>query len=212
MKIESSRLHELFNELIEHLSKDEEPSIYLNEIAKLKEFNQYPFSMINRLKDTKQSPIHHPEGSAFNHTLLVVDEAAKVREKAKDKHSFMLAALLHDIGKPDTTRERKGKITSYDHDKVGAKLTREFLLFFEWDEEVIDRVVNLVLYHMHILYITKDLPFANKKGLLRDVDIEDLALLGLCDRLGRSSKSQSEEEEVINDFLMKVNQLSKRIK
>ncbi len=207
MIVETSKLQNLFNDVIKHLINDEKPSIYLNEIAKLKEFNQYPFKMLNRLKDTKQSPIHHPEGNAFNHTLLVVDEAAFVRDRAKDKLAFMLAALLHDIGKADTTRERKGKITSYDHDRVGATLTKEFLTFFHCSEELIQTVVNLVFYHMHILYITKDLPFGNKKGLLKDVDVEELALLGLCDRLGRSTKKQNEEEEVIKDFLHKVKHL-----
>jgi putative nucleotidyltransferase with HDIG domain len=38
----------------------------------------------------------------------------------------MWAALLHDIGKPDTTKQYKGRITSYDHDKAGALIARKF--------------------------------------------------------------------------------------
>ncbi len=38
----------------------------------------------------------------------------------------MWGALLHDLGKAPTTKIRKGKITSYDHDKVGAELVRNF--------------------------------------------------------------------------------------
>ncbi len=71
---------------------------------------------------TGQSPQHHPEGSVWNHTLLVVDEAAKIKEQSADPRTFMWAALLHDLGKPSTTMRRKSKITSYDHDKVGAQL------------------------------------------------------------------------------------------
>ncbi len=161
--------------------------------------------MINRLKETEQSKVHHKEGNVFNHTMLVVDEAAKVKEKAKDKSAFMWAALLHDIGKPDTTRVRKGKITSYEHDKVGAKLTRDFLVYFECEESFVSHVQNLVLYHMHILYVLKDLPFSDIKNMMKDVDINELALLGLCDRVGRFGGDRKAEEENIQIFLNKLN-------
>lgn len=161
--------------------------------------------MIKRLQETEQSKIHHKEGNVFNHTMLVVDEAAKVKDKATDKSAFMWAALLHDIGKPDTTRVRKGKITSYEHDKVGAILTREFLIYVECEENFISHVENLVLYHMHILYVLKDLPFSNIKEMLKSVDVNELALLGLCDRVGRFGGDIKSEEENIKLFLTKLN-------
>jgi putative nucleotidyltransferase with HDIG domain len=49
--------------------------------------------------------------------LLVVDEAAKRKAYSTDQRVFMWAALLHDIGKPASTRLRKGRITAYNHDK-----------------------------------------------------------------------------------------------
>ncbi len=61
---------------------------------------------------------------------------------------FMLAAFLHDIGKPPTTRNRKGKITSYDHDKVGSRMAKEFLQEVHEDNHIIDQVMNLVRWHM----------------------------------------------------------------
>lgn len=65
--------------------------------------------MLHRLKGTEQSLLHHPEGDVWNHTLLVVDEAANVKNKSTDAAVFMWAALLHDIGKPDTTT-KPGKV------------------------------------------------------------------------------------------------------
>jgi len=127
-----------------------------------------------------------------------------VRQKSKNQEAFMWAALLHDIGKPDTTRNRKGKITAYDHDRVGAQLTRKFFEHFPCEEEFIDEVVSLVRYHMHILYITKDLPFAKTKDMMEEIDINEIALFGLCDRLGRLNMDKSKEEETVQLFLSKL--------
>jgi len=112
---------EVFKDIEKHLLYDEKPSLYLNRISETEIFKEYPFKWLNDLKNTMQSPKHHPEGSAWNHTMLVVDEAARERHKSKNVRVFMWAALLHDIGKPGTTKVRNGRITSYDHDKLGAK-------------------------------------------------------------------------------------------
>ncbi len=194
----------LFLEIHKHLLNDEKPSVYLNCVSENSLFKEAPFSMLRKLKETKQSPVHHPEGSAWNHTLLVVNEAAARKNRSTDQEVFMWAALLHDIGKPDTTRSRKGRITSYDHDAVGEPLAREFLTFFSCKEEFTEKVTNLVRYHMHILYVLKDLNFGNVEMMKKKVDLHELALLGLCDRLGRLNVNQKEEEENIKVFLSKI--------
>lgn len=200
----SKEKQELYDEIHIHLLEDEHPSVYFSDILSLNIFSEYPFSMLKNLTKAEQSPLHHPEGNAWKHTLLVVEEAAKRRSKSKDKKAFMWAALLHDIGKPDTTRIRKGKITSYDHDRVGAKLSREFLEYFSSDTEFILKVSALVRYHMHILYVVKDLSFGNIKDMIENTDVDELALLGLCDRLGRLKPDMKAEEENVRIFLNKI--------
>ncbi|WP_455716809.1 HD domain-containing protein, partial [Anaerosporobacter sp.] len=145
-------------------------------------------------------PEHHPEGDAWNHTLLVVDTAAKLKELSKNPLIFMWAALLHDIGKPRTTKIRKGKITSYDHDKVGEKLAIEFLESLVDDHEFIDEVTNLVRYHMHILFVIRNLPYADRKGLLKKTDVREVALLGYCDRMGRTNQDKRQVRKDIEQF------------
>lgn len=194
----------LFTEIHKHLLDDKNPSNYLNCVSDNRLFKKAPFSMLYKLKDTMQSPVHHPEGSAWNHTLLVVDEAVKRKIQSKDPQVFMWAALLHDIGKPGTTRYRKGRITSYDHDSAGEPLAREFLGFFSCKENFTEEVVNLVRYHMHILYVLKDMNYGNIELMKKKVDIHELALLGLCDRLGRLNADQKKEEENIAYFLSKI--------
>ncbi|WP_246240238.1 HDIG domain-containing metalloprotein [Anaerocolumna sedimenticola] len=199
----------LFIDIHHHLLEDESPSNYLNEASNKKIFKDAPFSMLNRLKETKQSPIHHPEGNVWNHTMLVVNEAAGRKNKSKDPDVLMWAALLHDIGKPDTTRYRKGRITSYDHDTAGEVLAKEFLEYFSCKDEFIEKVVNLVRFHMHILYVLKDLQFGNIELMKKKVDLHELALLGLCDRLGRLNPNREEEEKNLDIFLTKVNNMER---
>lgn len=191
----------LYDEIGHHLICDDKPSEFLNDIYDNSAFSSYPFDMIKKTKKTKQSPVYHPEGNVWNHTMLVVDEAAKVKEKSKNQQVFMWSALLHDIGKPQTTRAKKGKITSYNHDKVGAVLSKEFLSNFSQDEIFINDVSQLVKYHMQILFVIKGLPYADIKGMKQSSDIEEIALLGLCDRLGRANSDTAQEVENIKTFL-----------
>lgn len=191
----------LFFEIEEHLLGDEKPSSALRDMLKGNAFDSYPFSMLMKLEATGQSPVHHPEGNVWKHTLLVVDEAAKHRQESGDPRAFMWAALLHDIGKPATTRNRKGRITAYDHDKVGAELAEEFLSAVTEDKRLTEKVVQLVKYHMQILYVVNDLPFKDISGMKRDADIREVALLCLCDRLGRSGADRQKEEAQVRMFV-----------
>ena len=191
----------LYLEMGRHLLQDARPSDYFNQIYDDPLFQQYPFDMLHILQRTMQSPKYHPEGNVWNHTMLVIDEAAKVKSKSKNPTAFLWAALLHDIGKATTTKNRKGKITSYNHDKVGATLAREFLSQFTEDNVFIDEVCGLIRYHMQILYVVNGLPFADIEGMKRNTDVHEVALLGLCDRIGRLNSNTKEEERHIKQFL-----------
>lgn len=200
-----SATHELYLELNRHLLQDKEPSHYLNSICDELVFQQFPFDMLLKLKQTKQSPKYHPEGSVWNHTMLVIDEAAKQKVRSKNPNAFMWAALLHDIGKPAATRIRKGKITSYDHEKIGEKLVGEFLRTFTDDDHFIKAVTSLVRWHMQILFVVNDLPFADIEAMKHEVDLYEIGLLGLCDRLGRLHADKDKEEQNMRLFLKKSN-------
>lgn len=191
---------QLFTDIEFHLMHDDKPADFLKKICDTPDFQKYPFQLLYCLKGTVQSPKYHPEGDAWNHTLLVVNEAAKVKGESSDPKAFMWAALLHDIGKPDTTKIKKGRITSYDHDRMGAELSKKFLDEFALEPSFKQTVVNLVRYHMHILYVTKDLPFGDIKGLKKQANINDVALLGWCDRMGRTNADPLLEKETIEKF------------
>lgn len=152
---------------------------------------------------TPQSPVHHPEGNVWNHTMLVVDRAAARKGYSASPRAFMWAALLHDIGKPDTTKKRRGRITAYDHDKVGAELTRTLLMKASCESKLLETVVGLVRYHMQPLYVVKGLPFQDIAGMKAATSVVEVALLSYCDRLGRGSADQRAEARDIMIFLEK---------
>src|SRR5690606_8671538 len=60
-----------------------------------------------------------------------------------------LAALLHDIGKPDTRRfEPGGGVTFHHHEVVGAKLARRRLRELRFDKDTVKAVSRLVGLHL----------------------------------------------------------------
>ena len=203
MELDYSRIFQNFED---HLLKDERPSKYFSEEIDKKYFSQYPLDMLKNLRDIPQSPKYHPEGNVWNHTMEVVDEAANRKNESEDKRVFMWAALLHDIGKVPATRVKKGRIIAYDHDRIGAALSVEFLENFTDEKEFIYRVSSLVRWHMQILFVVKDLPFANVEKMMEETSYKEIALLGLCDRLGRGELSHEEikeEERAISKFIEK---------
>jgi putative nucleotidyltransferase with HDIG domain len=204
---DKEQLHILFDEVNEHLLNDIKPSVYLNNKCRTPEFQTYPFQMLHQLIATEQSPVYHPEGSVWNHTLMVVDEAAKRKVHSKNIPVFMWASLLHDIGKPPATKIRKGKITSYNHDKIGADMAKDFLSVWTDDLDFIQSVCSLVRFHMQMLFVTKGIPFAQIQEMKLHTDIEEVALLGLCDKLGRIGSDENTELENRKLFLEKCRNL-----
>lgn len=188
--------------------EDEKPSVFLEGLHRSGVLQKTAFAVLEELSRTPQSARHHPEGDVWRHTLLVVDQAARHKGRSSNPQAFMWAALLHDIGKPATTEWAGGKCRAYDHDQVGAKLVKEVLTAggLALPTGFIEAVRSLVRFHMHILYVVKDMPYGDLAALKEQADIDDVALLGLCDRLGRgglNEKTKKQEEESVALFLRK---------
>lgn len=203
---------EIFADIEKHLLEDDKPSNYIERALRDHLLDGYPFSMIKDLQEVDQNPKFHPEGNVFIHTMMVIDEGAKNREKSKNKRAFMWALLLHDMGKKPTTRLRKGRLTSYNHDSVGADMVEGFLTYFNEEEEFVNQVRGLVRWHMQSLFVTKDMKFQNIGDMLEDVDINEIALVSLSDRLGRGNLNKQEIEETrtqIKRFKEKISNYNK---
>ena len=173
-----------------HLMGDEKPSEYFDGLLSAGAFPAWPpFDMLSDLAGVEQSPKHHPEGDVWRHTMLVTDNAAQVKSQSRDPRALMWAALLHDVGKKPTTRIRKGRITAYDHDKVGRELAERFLRECGQDEAFVRKVGALVRWHMQALYAAKQLPFFNPRAMRAEADIDEWRCCA-CDRRAASCDAQ----------------------
>ena len=92
------------------------------------------------MKGFEQKNPHHIY-DVWEHTLAVV------RSIPPTSH-LRLAALLHDIGKPDCfTEDANGIGHFYQHDRLGAETARRILRRLKFDNETTLRVVTLVREH-----------------------------------------------------------------
>jgi tRNA nucleotidyltransferase (CCA-adding enzyme) len=78
----------------------------------------------------------------YEHSLRAVDAAPA------DKPRVRWAALLHDIGKPETREMRRGDATFYGHDKLGAERADRMLERFRFPTAEREAIVHLVREHM----------------------------------------------------------------
>lgn len=202
----------IYNEINMHLMDDEKPSIYLKKAFEDGKLDSYPFNMLSDLVNIEQNKKYHPEGNVWNHVLMVVDEAAKRKSESKEPRVLMWAALLHDIGKGPTTKVRKGKITSYKHERVGKEMAIKFLDEFTDNQDFIDKVSKMVRWHMEALFVIKNLPFANIGQMLKEIPLEEIAILNLCDRLGRGDMTSEKANGEIKAIEMFVDKCKKYMK
>ena len=117
------------------------------------------------LENVKQNPTYHPEGDALYHSLQVFDLACN---HAPYDEEFLLAALLHDVGKA---------IDPHDHVEAGVAELVEF---------VTDRTLWLIKHHMlaHQIH-DRTIGARAHKRLRANESYDDLVILGDCDRDGR---------------------------
>jgi hypothetical protein len=123
-----------------------------------------------------------------------------------------LAALLHDISKPESRRWSKEtqQWTFHGHEVVGARTTKKVLDDLKFPKKIAEKVVNLVRWHMFFSDPDK-ITLSAVRRMVRNVgeeNIWDLLDLRICDRIGtgrpkeqpfRFRKYKSMVEEALRD-------------
>lgn len=189
----------LFKYLLELiLLYSNKPSIFFNKLKQENLLEKYIPELLDMDK-TLQNPIHHPEGSVYNHTMQVIDNAVFYRDSAENKYEFMFSALCHDFGKVSTTTiNEEGKIISYNHEKHTEE-TEKFLERLEIREKSKNIILSLIITHMRpfMLYKQNSKRSAINK-LERDSNnnLHDLLLLSYADKLGTGNYSEEKVEEI----------------
>ena len=95
------------------------------------------------MRGCAQSPEHHPEGDVWVHTRLLLTHLRS------PSPVLALSALLHDVGKPRTSRtEPSGRIRFFGHEGVGARMAEEILRRLRFSNDEVEAVVACVANHM----------------------------------------------------------------
>jgi poly(A) polymerase len=92
-----------------------------------------------------QSPDFHPEGTVFNHLLLMLKNLP-----ADADPSLAWSVLFHDVAKPTTASHdpKTGTIHFYEHERIGADMAEQILERLRFPRKQIDDIVIAVRCHM----------------------------------------------------------------
>ena len=118
----------------------------------------------------------------FQHSLLSLKYAARYNYNL----AVRLAALFHDIAKPQTKRGEGLDATFYNHDVVGAKIAMGILSRLKFPKKLIEKVGILIRYHM-FYYDPEIVSESSVRRLLNKVgpeNIGELIQLRIADRKG----------------------------
>ena len=122
-----------------------------------------------------QDRIHHPEGTVWDHTLLVMDELNG------SSFELMLGGLLHDIGKPNTqVITDEGRITNHGHAEVGAEIATTICRRLKLSTAQTEHVTTLVAQHMR-MHIVDEMSNSKLRRLLENPYYDDLVSLQHAD-------------------------------
>jgi putative nucleotidyltransferase with HDIG domain len=92
---------------------------------------------------TAQPPEYHAEGDVAIHTRLAINACPPECDP-----DLLWVALLHDIGKPATTKQDDtGRITAYGHAKLGAAMAGNLLARLGMPAERRERILWAIRHH-----------------------------------------------------------------
>jgi tRNA nucleotidyltransferase (CCA-adding enzyme) len=150
------------------------------------------FPVLAALVGVEQEPAWHPEGDVWTHTGQTTDMAATIARREQlstaDTEILVLAALLHDVGKPDTTVLSDGVVISHGHAELGATLAEQFLTGMRIvPADTVEAVSALVGDHMTHTGTTPSIRTLRRMALRLGwhTSIRMLALLAEADASGR---------------------------
>ena len=183
----------VYEELSKAMLKAARPSVFFRRLREMGHLNEY-FPEVAQLIGVEQNPAYHPEGDVFEHTLLTLDRAAALRDQARERLNFMLAALLHDLGKYDATEIINGRVTSHLHPDTGVPLAENQLRRLTNNSRTIAYVKNMVWLHMRPNMMAYSQSKKKKTRAMFDESLcpEDLILLSRADAEGSLGTPYSE--------------------
>ncbi len=157
----------------------------------------------------EQDPIHRHK-DVLTHTLAVVENVRTGIRPDFDFRRTRLAALFHDVGKPQTRGYQQGKgVTFHHHDAVGARMTRKRLTALRYSNDDVEVITELVALHLRFHTYQMGWTDSAVRRYVRDAGdlLAELNVLTRCDCTTRNerratilAKRMDELEERIEDL------------
>jgi tRNA nucleotidyltransferase (CCA-adding enzyme) len=147
---------------------------------------------VYKLKTALESHRWHPEGDAYEHTMLVLTQAVEFGYDLETR----FAALVHDFGKAATPRSALPK--HYGHEMTGVPITESFANRLTVPSKMRDRAMKTTRYHMHMhkldtLNSRTFVKMFEDMGAFNDPAVVDLLVrVGECDERGRLGSENAE--------------------
>ena len=193
----------VMGELEKALLKAEKPSIFFEVLREMNQLEDW-FPEVQALIGIPQEPRFHPEGDVWNHTMLVLDQAAALRAQAKGPLAFMLSALCHDFGKRDAIQVDNGRIRALGHEAAGLPIAEAFLSRITTEKKLHTYVRSMVELHMRPNILVGQQSGVKSYCRLFDQSVcpDDLLLLAKADALGcGTEKNYTPTEDVLRRML-----------
>ena len=118
-----------------------------------------------------------PTGDLWDHLLLVLELLPP-----SPSFSLAFAALLHDVGKPDTRSQKNGRTSFHNHEQVGREIAVRLCRDLKLANSERERVAWLVEYHQYLGEATR-LRESKLKRVLAEPGIDELLALHRADAL-----------------------------
>ena len=117
------------------------PSVFFN-VLKETDLLDVHFKELKDLVGQSQPEEYHPEGDAFDHSMIVLDKVAK---ETSDP-SIRFCALVHDLGKGITPKEELPH--HYGHDKAGVEIIDKMGKRLRFPTDWVNKAKVVSNYHM----------------------------------------------------------------
>ena len=188
MDISTLPKERIMGETQKALLKAERPSIFFEKMREMGQLSVW-FPELEALIGVEQNPKYHSEGDVWVHTMMVLDQAAGLKQYSSNPLGFMLSAVAHDMGKAVATELIDGVIHAYGHEVKGLPLVKTFMERLTSESALIKYVLNMAELHMKpnvIAAVNASIKSSNKM-LDSAIDPEGLICLAIADGLGKTS-------------------------
>lgn len=153
---------------------------------------------------SQEGPKHVRNYDIGEHSLLTLKETPSTDPLVR------FAALIHDIGKPDTMRIGKdGNVTFYNHDLVGGKLALKIADHFKLSKKDKDKLYRLVRWHLFV--VDEKQTDSAIRRFIKNVgkdNVHDMLTLRIGDRLGGGTQKAISWR--MEEFMKRIEEVSKQ--